>query len=82
MKTAWDKTKNKTLPSYFQLNEKVGFEFSKNLSGKIIKIHFTKDDVLYDVEAIFILRIDEGYGEVKDNVRFYNLNGRFILKQD
>lgn len=67
------------LPSYFQIDEVVRFEFAHLLDAIIKKIHFDYNSVTYDVVAEYYSDMD-GI-QVKDSVIFYNIPGRHLIKK-
>lgn len=79
--------KNVGLPAYFQVLDTVTFTFGfgEKLRGSIQKIHFSLNEVTYDVHAWYYPNDinkanDVKNGLVEDNIRFYNMQGRHMLK--
>lgn len=67
------------LPAPFQIGEQVRFEFAPKMSGIINKIHFARaGSVTYDVDSSYSSLLDGM--DVPDNIRFYCMSGRHLLK--
>lgn len=73
------RTAKAKLPSYFQIDEVVRFEFAHLLDARIKKIHFDYNSVTYDVVAEYYSNMDGT--DVKDSVIFYNIPGRHLMKK-
>jgi uncharacterized Fe-S cluster-containing radical SAM superfamily enzyme len=84
--------KRKTLPSRFQLGDKVKLNFfaaGEVTRGEVVKIHFTDRKVLYDVEIV-ISTLDEAdkpdeqmidYLPDISTTRLYNIDSVFVIPE-